>query len=145
MKSFTVGTSGASTPFPRQCFLIMASWGVGRPLRAKSSRILSRFHLRLYVSTRFTSGRAKRFSLIARSGPAPRHGLSWSCPHAYDGSEPCLIPFGVYSSYQLLIRLSTHGRGCRQAEDKGRKENPSVAKKAERSKEGMKRTGGRHL
>ena len=30
-------------------------------------------------------------------------------------------------------------------EGKGRKENPSVAKKAERPKEGAKGTGGRHL
>ena len=42
----------------------------------------------------------------ARSGSAPHHGLSWSCPHAYDGSEPCLslyapplVPFGFCSSY----------------------------------------------
>jgi hypothetical protein len=73
MKFFRCGHIRSTDSFPQAVFLIMTSSGVGRPLRAKSSRILSRFYLRLCVSTRLTSGRVKRFSLKERSGPATRH------------------------------------------------------------------------
>jgi hypothetical protein len=58
--------------------------------------------------------------------------------------SPPLIPFGLCSSYQLLIRFLLTAEAAGRREGKGRKENPSVAKMAERP-EGAKGTGGRHL
>jgi hypothetical protein len=100
----------------------MVSSGEGRPFHVKSSRIPSRFHLRLYVSAKLTFGRVKRSSLTARRGLVPRHKLSWSCPHAYGDSEPDLFLY-VFPSYTLwfLTRFSAHGRGGRQARRQGRK------------------------
>jgi hypothetical protein len=124
MKFFRCGHIRSTDSFPQAVFLIMTSSGVGRPLRAKSSRILSRFYLRLCV----TSSRVKRFP--SKSVAVQRRVIIvflFMCIP--------LIPFGFYSSYQLLIRFSTYGRGCRQARRRG------AEGESKRSKEGRKVKG----
>jgi hypothetical protein len=50
--------------------------------------------------------------------------------------RPPLIPFGFCSSYQLLIKVSAHGRGGSQARRQG------AEGESKRSKEGGKAKGG---
>jgi hypothetical protein len=86
---------------------------------------------------------AKRFSLIARSGPAPVmvflglvHMLMTVPNLVFLFMSPPLISFGFWSSYQLLIRFSAHDRGGRQARRQG------AEGESKRSKEGGKAKGG---